>query len=64
MTTNTTTRKRIAHKNIWDLLDNQKIAPQIEAPLVRLQRLVKESEQLRQNFEQQIKQQLCQQQTV
>lgn len=38
---------RISNKNVWSLLDNQKI--KIEYPLEKLQRLVKESEDIR-NF--------------
>lgn len=36
---------RISNKNVWSLLDNQKVKE--EAPLQKLQRLVSESENIR-----------------
>ena len=39
---------RISNKDMWDLLDNQKVIE--ESPLQKLQRLVSESESIRNNF--------------
>lgn len=39
---------RISNKDVWSLLDNQKVKE--EAPLQKLQRLVNESENIRNNF--------------
>jgi hypothetical protein len=36
---------RISNKNVWPILDNQKVIE--EAPLQKLQRLVSESENIR-----------------